>query len=269
MSQRTVYFNGRFVPESEARLPLYDGAVIAGEAVFEVTRTFAHRPFRLRSHLERLAGGLETLGIETPETLDELEQITLETLRRNLSTEPEDVDWQILQNISRGPARGFHQAFAEEEIRPTILIACFPLISKLGSLADKFQTGVDLVVPSQRAIPPDLLPTHVKTRGRLHYLLASLQTASARPGRWPVLLDPKGHLTEGPTFNFFLVRHGVLRTCPAEDVLVGVTRGFVLEIAHRLGIPVDENALTQDDALAAEEMFATATSFGVIHGRSF
>lgn len=269
MSQRVVFYNDSFLPEREVCVPLYDAALMAGEACFEVTRTFNHRPFRLREHLERLQGSLDVLEIDPGKSLDELEEITLETLNRNLPSEADEIDWQIIQNISRGPASGFEAAFPAAPHRPTILVSCFPLIPRLASLARFYETGVDLVVPDQRAIPPGLLPTHVKTRGRLHYLIAKLETQKRHPGCWPVLLDPDDHLTEGTSYNYFLVRDGALLTSPVDDVLIGITRGFVLEMAGRLGIPTCEQKIGFADARSADEMFVTATSFGIIHAHSF
>ena len=59
MSSRVVYFNGQFVPESEARVSIFDSALMYGDMAFEVTRTYNRRPFKLREHLDRLYGSLK------------------------------------------------------------------------------------------------------------------------------------------------------------------------------------------------------------------
>src|SRR5260370_41645664 len=99
MSQRVVYFNGRFMPESEARVSIFDSALMYGDMAFEVTRTYAQRPFKLREHLERLYASLRLIETDCGLSLDEMEQLTLETLRRNLPTEAADVDWQIMHDV--------------------------------------------------------------------------------------------------------------------------------------------------------------------------
>lgn len=266
---RFVYHNGRFIPELEARVPIYDSGLQIGDMAFEVTRTFCQAPFRLRQHLERLAGTLDVLRIDCGLSLAELEVITLETLARNLPTEPADTDWQIIHNISRGPIGPFRAIYPLEMQQPTVLISCFPIVAKLASVAEKYATGVDLVVPRQPAIPPALLPTHIKTRGRLHYKLADLEIEAEHPGCWPVLVDPSGQLTEGTSNNFFLVQAGELRTPPEAIVLHGVTRSVVLELAGACGIPNRECRLTPADAARAEELFVTSTSIGILHARSF
>ncbi len=269
MSGRVVNFNGAFVPEADAAVPLYDSALQIGDMAFEATRTFHHRPFRLRQHLQRLVGTLERLRIDPRLSVDELEQVTLETLQKNLPTEDPDVDWLIFHNISRGPTGVFASVYPPERQRPTVIVGCFPIVQRLTSVAEKYSIGLDLVVPRQPAIPPNLLPTHIKTRGRLHYKLADLEVQEEHPGKQAVLIDPSGQITEGTNNNIFLVKDGLLRTPPHEVVLSGVTRSVILELAKRLHIPTEETRLEISDALGADEVFVTSTSIGLLHARSF
>lgn len=269
MSRRVVYFNNRFVPEKDARVSIYDSALLMGDMAFEVTRTYRHRPFRLRSHLERLFGSLAALRIALSLGIDELERLTLETLAHNLPTEDQDVDWNIIHNVSRGPASGFRDAFLPEDRRPTLIISCYPLLAKMAALAPAYAMGLDLVVPPQRALPLELFDSHIKTRSRLHYKLADLQASEIRPGAFAVLVDPDGFLTEGTSGNLFLVRGGELLTPEPRNLLLGVTREMVLDLAAGLDIPAREANLTVADALTADEMFVTSTSVGILHARAF
>jgi branched-chain amino acid aminotransferase len=265
---RVAYLNGQFVPESQARVSIYDSGLLTGDMAYEVTRTIHQKPFRLSEHLERLAGSLRTLAIDPGISPADLERATLETLARNLPTEAADVDWQIIHNVSRGPGGGFQAAFSTDERRPTVIISCFPLTHRLGRLAGKYETGVDLLVPGQRAIPGGLLPTQVKARGRLHYQLANLEAEALSPGSWPVLLDPEGNVTEGTSFNLFAVASGKLCTAPEGDVLVGITRTVVLELARGIGLEIREGKLPLAVVERAEELFVTSTSIGILHART-
>jgi branched-chain amino acid aminotransferase len=266
---RIVYFNDRFVPESEARVSIYDSALNFGDMAFEVTRTYHQRPFRLREHLERLFHSLSQMRIDPQVDIETLERLTEETLARNVPNEPADVDWNIIHHVSRGPVPGFQAAFTPEQLRPTLIISCFPLVTKLAALANVYETGLDLVVPPQRALPHELLDASIKNRSRWHYQLANLQAQEISPGAAAVLIDPDGFLTEGTSANLFLVRNGKLETPAPRNLLPGITRGVVLELAARLGIPAAETDLTPADALTADEIFLTSTSIGVVHGRSF
>lgn len=269
MSSRLVYFNGQFVPEAAARVSIYDSALTMGDMAFEVTRTVLGRPFRLDDHLRRLYHTLGALQIEPGLSIQEMRRATEETLARNLPTEPAEVDWNVIHNVSRGPVMALAEAFAPDELRPTVIISCFPLIEKLGSLATAYESGIDLVVPAQRSLPGDLLDDSLKTRSRLHYQLANLQAQEQRAGAWAVLVDPAGHLTEGTSGNVFLVRHDELMTPRADNLLPGITRGMVIDLAAGLGIPCLEDDLTPDEAAQADEMFLTSTSIGLLHARSF
>ncbi len=268
-SSRVVYFNGRFVPESEARVSIYDSALNFGDMAFDVTRTYQQRPFRLRDHLGRLFHSLEKMHVDPGLSLDEMERATTQTLERNLPTEAADVDWNITHNVSRGPVSTFARAFAPSERRSTVIISSYPLVDKMAGLAQAYETGMDLVVPAQRAIPHELVDASIKHRSRWHYQLANLQAQERLAGSAAVLVDPDGYLTEGTSANVFLVRDGELETPEPRNLLPGITRQVVLELAAKLGVTCRETNLTPDDALAADEIFLTSTSIGVIHARSF
>lgn len=267
--QRIVYFNGRFVPEAAARVSIYDSALLLGDMAYEVTRTIHHRPFRLREHLERLWNSLSILRIDPGVSIDELEQITLETLARNLSLAGEEVDWSITHDVSRGPSGEYADAFSPEERRPTVIVACYPLVERMAAYAPRYASGIDLVVPSQRSLDSRVFDTHVKCRSRAHFQLANLQAREILPGASAALLDSEGYLTEGTSGNLFCVEHGALLTPTARNILPGITRNTVLGLARRLGIPVQEADITPDRAARCEEIFLTSTSIGILHARTF
>lgn len=268
MSARVVYFNGHLVAESEARVSIYDSSLVMGDMVYEVTRTCHHRPYRLRDHLLRLERSMAALAIDPGLTLAELEAVTLDTLARNLPTEADDVDWQIIHNVSRGPAAAFIEAFSSEQQRATVVVSCFPLVSRLAALARAYEQGLDLVVPAQRAVPGSLVDAAIKCRSRLHYQLANLEAHRRSPSALALLVDPDGMLTEGTSGNVFVVAGGVLYTPAVDNLLPGVTRDSVLRLAGELGVRVVEGPIALEAGLAADELFLTSTSIGIVHARS-
>lgn len=268
MNERIVYFNGQWVPEQAARLSIYDSALQVGDMAFEVTRTYHQRPFRLRYHLERLWHTLAVLQIDPQLSLTDLEAITLETLARNIATASPEVDWSISHHVSRGPSAEYLEVFDPTSRRPTVIVSCFPLLQKLAELAPWYESGVDLVVPRQRALPSELLDASIKTRSRVHYQLANMQATALRPGALAVLVDPDGYLTEGTRANLFVVSDGKLLTPELRNVLPGITRRVVIELAGRLGIECQETNLRSADAETADEVFVTSTTIGVLHARS-
>jgi len=268
MAQRVVYFNSQFLPEKEARVSIFDSALMFGDMAFEMTRTYQRKPFRLREHLERLYGSLRLLEIDCGLTLAEMERATLETLERNLPTEAADMDWQIMHDISRGPLDIYRTAFPEG-LRPTVSINCWPLITHMGRFAPNYDSGVNLVIPAQQTLAAHLVDPKAKTRSRLHYQMAQLQAKRMGANAWPVLLDPDGFLAEGPGWNLFLVKNGVLFTPEPRNILLGVSRATTLELARELSVPVRETNLGRYEALQADELFCTATTYALVHAVTF
>ncbi len=266
---RTVYLNGQFVPESQARLSIYDSALVTGDMAFEVTRTIHGRPYRLDEHIQRLFHGLAQLSIDPQLSPTKLAELSLEVLARNVPTEGPDMDWNIIHNVSRGPAGQFREAFPPEELRPTVAISCYPIAAKVAPFARAYDDGLDLVVPAQGAIPSAILDASIKSRSRLHLQLANLQASEMRPGAAAVLVAPDGYLTEGTSGNVFVVSGGRLVTPTTRDILPGITRGVVLQLAAKLGLDTAETDITPAMAASAEEIFITATSIGILHARSF
>ena len=268
VSSRVVYLSGQYVPEAEARVSIFDSALMFGDMAFEMTRTFRGRLFKLRAHLERLYASLALLEIDCGLSLAQMERLTQEALDRNRETEPADVDWQVMHNVSRGPLSLYRTVFPEG-LRPTVSISCWPLITHMAGFARYYEAGIPLCIPSQQAMPAHLLDPKAKTRSRLHYMMANLQAKRVGADAWAVLLDPDGYLAEGTGTNVFLVRDGQLLTPEPRNILLGVSRATVLELAQELHISCRETNLGRYEAMTADEMFITATSFCMCHACSF
>jgi branched-chain amino acid aminotransferase len=266
-AHRLVYFNGRFVPEAEARVSIFDSALMFGDMVFEMTRTFQHQPFKLREHLERLYASMRVVEIDCGMMLEEMEAATHETIQANREAIPPEIDFQIMHNVSRGPLGFYHSVFPEGA-RPTVTINCWPLTRHLSGLAQFYRTGIHLFVARQRNVPSQYLDPKVKNRSRLHYQLANLEAAHVGPDAFAVLLDDQGRVTEGTGSNVFAVRSGVLLT-PRDNVLRGVTRQTTLELAADLGLSAQECDLEPYDLATADELFLTSTPFCLLPAYRF
>ena len=262
MPNRVVYFNGKFVPEREARVSIFDSGYLYGETAFEMTRTFNGQPFQLRQHLERLQGSLHFLEIDPHLTLDELERLTRETLSRNRATEAADVDWHIRHDLSRGPSEMYAPLFAEPQ-RATVIISCWPLLRNMGRFAVNYTHGVQVVVSPQQSLPPGLIDPRAKTRSRVHFQLAQLH-AKRQGAVWPVLTDAQGNLTEGPSWNILVIRDRVLYSPQSEQILHGVSRAITFEAARRIGLQVQDRDISPEFAQESSEILCTATSFGLV-----
>lgn len=266
-AERTVYHNGNFIPEGQATISIFDSGLTTGEKVVEVARTFNQKPYKLDDHLQRLYRGLQTLRIDPGLSPAALRLATEETLDRNLDTQQKNVDWQIIHYVTKGPASQF-EIVPDDELRPTVLIHCIPLVNRIGKMAGKYTNGVDLVVVDQRAIPQDIIPAQIKSAGRMDQLLGRLEAKEKKPGATGILLDTEGKITEGTGTSLFVVKDEGIVTAPSSSVLTGLTREMIFEIAEKLKIPIAEQNLTVPDAQSADEIFLTSTVICQLHGKS-
>lgn len=262
MSERLVYVNGRFVPESEARISIFDCALMYGDMVFEMTRTFRQAPFRLNDHLDRLYDSLKYARLDCGLTQADMEAATYETLERNRDALA-GADCQIMHNVTRGVIP-IYDGIAPEGIAPVVTINVFPLYRHIGGMAQRYETGVHFVVPPQQSIPARYLDPKAKTRSRLHYKIAELQAAHMEEGSQALLTDEHGFVTEGTGNNFFMVRNGEVLTPRGRDILRGVSRSACIELAQSLGIPVHETDIEPYDVRQADEAWFTSTTICMV-----
>jgi branched-chain amino acid aminotransferase len=168
-------------------------------------------------------------------------------------------------NVSRG-LLSIYQDVVGVQKGPNVIIADFPLRWTVSSMAGYYDTGINAVIPSQRAIPAWLLEAKVKNRSRLHYLMANIEVANySGSNNWALLLDPDGFVAEGTGDNFFIVKDGALYTPEPRNILRGISRQYILEeLAPELGIPCYEKNIELYDVMTADEAFFTGTPFCIM-----
>ena len=261
-SKRVVYFNGEFIPESEAKISIYDSALMFGDMVFEMTRSFNGKQFKLREHIDRLFVGLSILRIDIDLTKDELEEACLQTIERNKDCFDESDEHRLMIDVSRG-LLSIYQGIEGLEKGPNIIIADFPLKWTVSSMGPLFDTGINAVIPSQRAIPSALMDPKIKNRSRLFYLMANIEVSNvAGENNWALLLDTDGFISEGTGDNFFIVKGNKVITPEGRNILRGISRNYVLEeLCETNGfIPIEKN-IEPYDVYTADEAFMTGTPF--------
>jgi branched-chain amino acid aminotransferase len=262
---RVVFWNGEFVPEAEARISIYDSALMFGDMVFEMTRSFNRVQFKLQQHLERLYAGIKVLRIPVTMTIEEMEEAVQRTIEANAPRFAPDDEHRLLIDVSRG-LLGIYQDVVGVPGGPNVLIADFPLRWTVAGMGRLFDVGINAVIPSQRAIPAQLLDPKVKNRSRLFYLMANIEVANYQgDNNWALLLDTDGFVAEGTGDNFFIVSGGVVITPEGRNILRGISRAYVMnELCPQLGVRCVESNIDAYDVMTADEAFMTGTPFCIL-----
>jgi branched-chain amino acid aminotransferase len=225
-STNYAYVNGNFVPETEARVSIFDRGFLHGDAAFETMRVYEGKIFLLEQHLARLSDALTALQIpaEPP-----MRSLIPELVARNAIH-----DGVVRLIVTRG------------QDHPTTVVTAQPR---------KFEPRPLRAIIAAVRIHAQL--AQLKTANRLPYTLAKLEAEHAGVDE-ALLLNESDHITEFSTANIFIVKDGTLLTPPIKDgTLPGVTRAVVLELAKSLKIPAREESLLPDCLNTADEVFAT------------
>ena len=260
-NQRIAYFNGKYVPEREVQVPFRDRSFLYGDGCFDMTRTFAGTPFRVKEHIDRFYRSLAYLQIDIGMKPAEMIEITHEVVKRNAHLLAKGEDWWVGQRVSRGVKSVGEGMDPWEHMGPNVIVDCMPLPFK--ARAPHYRDGIRVVIPSVRRTPPGSLSPRVKTHNYLNMVMADLEARERDPEAWAVLLDENGNLCEGMGSNIFVVKDGRIATPQGRYVLEGVSRQTVIELARGAGFEVVERDIDLYDAYTADEVFLTSTSLGL------
>ena len=260
MAERISYFNGEYVPDSECKIHISDRGFLRGDTVFDVSRTFNGQVHRLDDHLDRLYRSLTFARINPGMTMEEMEGVTHEVIRRNEPDRDPGGDFVVWQTV----VRGYADAFARPSDKPPAQVCIQARPIHFSSHASEYQTGCHVVFPRTRSFSPQSLEPKLKHYSRMNFSLADMEASDVDPDAYAVLLDLEGNISENTSGNFFIVTDGVLRTPTDRAILQGVARLDVLELAAKLGIPTSEEDLQPYDAYTADEAFLSNTIYCVL-----
>ena len=253
MAEYTAYFKGEWMPFSQVKIDPMDRGFTVGDVVFDVARTFNGKSFRMEDHIQRLYRSLKFVRIDPGLSAKEMLDISEEVVQRNDHLRAEVGDFTITQFVTRGPGSSSRSAGP-----PAVCVKVAPIA--FGRFADLFKDGAHGVITRTRSYPVESLDPKVKNYSRMNFNLADLEAADVDPEAWPILTDADGSLTEGTGYNVFLVTDGVIRTPGDRNILQGVSRGMVFDLARQLNIPLVEEDLQPYDLYTADEAFFSGTS---------
>lgn len=240
-----VYLNGEYLPLSQAKVSVLDRGFLFGDGVYEVVPVYGGKPFRLPEHMERL--GRSLAGIRMAQPLDETQW---ETIFQRLIHGEEDQS--IYLQITRGVGPKRDHAFPKADVPPTVFAMCTPIapIPATGAKA--------ITVPDIR-----WQWCHIKAITLLANVLQRQQAVDEGCAEAILLRD--GFAIEGSASNLFAVVDGVLLTPPkGNEILPGITRDLVVELALANAIPLQERKITLEELDRAEEVWVTSSTREVL-----
>ncbi len=243
--ERIAYINGEFVPESRARVSIFDRGFLFADAVYEVTAVIGGRLVDFPAHARRLARSLGELSIDPPADAPDLLSIHRSLIERNGVEEG-----SVYMQMSRGAAdRSFLYPHASES-------------TVIAFTQEKKIVAHPAVARGARVITADDLRWQRRDIKTVQLLYSSMaRTRAAESGCDDAWLTEDGVVTEATSSNAFIVTGGRIATHPLDrKILPGITRSVVIDLANDGGLKVEERAFTIEEAIAAEEAFMTSST---------
>jgi branched-chain amino acid aminotransferase len=249
-----IYLDGQLLPESAAKVSVFDHGLLYGDGVFEGIRFYNGRVFRLEEHTRRIYDSAKSILLTIPLTPEELMRATVETVKANGLR-----DGYIRTVVTRGTGPMGLSPYKCPKASLFIIAASIQLYPDSA-----YQTGLTMATVATRRPRHDILPPSVKSLNYLNNVMAKVEAiqAGAEEG---LMLNDQGLVAECTGDNIFVIRDGAITTPPlTAGALDGITRRVVIEICAELGIPLFERDMTRHEIFTADECFLTGTAAEVI-----
>lgn len=243
-----VFHDGKWLKADEAKASLYDQTLHYGNGVFEGIRSYKNANgcniFKAKEHFDRLQYSAEKMHMKLTYSTEELVNITYQLLDKNNFK-----DAYIRPLVYAGPYMGLTPS---DEVH--VFIGAWEWAKYLGT------KPLNLMVSSYQR--PNPMSCHIEAKVVGHYTGSILATTEAKSLGYDegLLLDANGYVAEGPGANFFYEKNGTLYTPPAGNILPGITRATIINLARELDIRVVEKLFTVDEVYKADNAFFTGTA---------
>jgi branched-chain amino acid aminotransferase len=247
-----ININGELFDETSAKISVFDRGFLYGDSVYEATRTFNRKPFRIDQHLERLFNSAEKIELAPTLTREEI----LNAITKTIAASPHDnLSLRII--LTRGTNRDI--GLDPELSGPNNLIIMTKSIPPNPDWW--YTTGVSMIFHHKKSTQKGSLPKS----GNYQENMLAHKAAIEKGANDAIMVNSEGHVTEGSTSNVWLVNKGIIYTPSLGDgVLEGLTRKTLFEMARLQNIPMKEASLTQQDFLSADECFVTSTTRNIV-----
>jgi branched-chain amino acid aminotransferase len=251
---RQVYIGGKFVPQEEARISVFDHGLLYGDGVFEGLRSYSGKVFRLREHIVRLYESAKAIWLEIPMSQKDMCDAVNQAVRVNKID-----DGYIRLVVTRGA--GTLGLDPNRCSNPQVIIIADAISLYPPELYEK---GLEIVTVSVQRNHPAALSARIKSLNYLNNILAKIEGLQAGCIE-ALMLNHKGEVAECTGDNIFLVHGGALLTPSLEaGILGGITRDAVIQIAREAKLDVRELPLIKHDVYIADECFLTGTAAEIV-----
>ena len=242
----TAYLNGSYLPLEQARVSAMDRGFLFGDGIYEVIPVYNGKLFRLPHHLNRLQFSLENIRLPL-----DLTALQLETVLKTLVKKNGGGNQTIYLQITRG-CENERRLSLPENPTPTIFAYCHQLHTK----------SIEVMSQGVHAITlPDIRWHHCRTKAITLLANVLLNQEAKDKGVDDAILIRNGHAVEGPSSNVFIVKDGVISTPKLiPEILSGITRQLVLELALAEKMPCNQITIDEDCLQSADEIWLTGTS---------
>jgi branched-chain amino acid aminotransferase len=249
-----AFFEGKIVPIESAKVSIMTNALQYGSSVFGGMRGYYDNQdntislFRIDDHYKRFLSSLKILGVSFPYSQEQLKEITISLLKKN----NQKTDTYIRPFAYTGHC-GLGPNFAN--VTFSFSMHMLPLGEYLP-----VSKGLSVMVSSWRRVNDNAIPARAKISGA--YVNSALARKEATDYGFDeaIMLTDQGHVCEGSAENLFIVRDGVLITAPiADEILEGITRRSLLQVAADMGIPTEVRSIDRSELYIADEVFFAGT----------
>lgn len=242
----TIYLNGKFLPPEQAMVSVMDRGYLFGDGVYEVIPVYNGKAFRLDAHLKRLHNSLGAIRIREPMSGAEWQAMIGELLARNPGN-----DQSLYLQVTRGVAPKRDHAF-DDSLVPAVFAMVNPIAPADPAIA---RDGIKCVTLDDIRWHA----CHIKAITLLPNALLRQQAIDA--GATEAILLRNGYAVEGAASNLFIVKRGLLITPPkSAQLLPGITRDVILELAANHAMPYREADITESELRDADEVWMTSST---------
>jgi branched-chain amino acid aminotransferase len=253
MSSQRVWINGKFYEKNEAKISVYDHGLLYGDGVFEGIRIYGGKIFKCKEHTDRLFDSARSICLDIPYDRENIMLAMDECVRIN-----NKVDGYIRLLVTRGVG---NLGLDPRKCIPNVIIIVDDIALYPPEL---YENGLEVITAATIRNHPAALNPQIKSLNYLNNILAKIE--AIRAGCFEaIMLNHMGEVAECTGDNIFVVKNGIMRTTPTDScILEGITRGVVMELAAKAGIPLEMRKMTRHDIFVADELFLTGTAAELI-----